>query len=85
MAKIELDGLDELEDFLNELKIDPPEAKAAVRDALNVIKAEVEPHIPDRTGALKRSQKISVRQDVKGVTTGQYKLDEFYAGFRVWH
>ena len=80
MAGIEVEGFEELEDFLNDLKIDPPEERRVVKQALDVIKAAVEPNIPKDTGELQKSQKTSVTQS-NGVTTGRYSVSKFYGRF----
>ena len=78
--KIYVDGLDELTDYLEDLKLSPEDEIRAVKKAMAMIGTEVEKETPVRTGALKESKIISVRR--KGfITIGYIKLDEFYGFF----
>jgi HK97 gp10 family phage protein len=80
MAGIKVEGFEGLTDYLEKMQLDPIQEKEAVRKSINVIKKNVEPRIPVKTGELKKSQKTSVRQN-KGLTIGEYRLDKFYARF----
>jgi len=80
VASIEIEGFEELEEFLQNLTVTDSDEKKAMKLAIDVIANEVEKNTPERTGKLKRIKK-TVKKDGFG-TVGTIKMGVFYDIFQ---
>jgi HK97 gp10 family phage protein len=74
---IDIDGFDDLEDYIQEMNITEEDGKRAVRKALNPIEEEVQKNTPSRSGKLKKSIKLNVKIEDLAIV-GTVRLNRFY-------
>lgn len=81
MARIDLEGMEELTDLLNKITINDADERKAMQLALEPVKNEVEKNAPMNTGKLKASVKIQVKREY-GQNVGKVILKEYYGRFQ---
>ncbi|NYB73856.1 HK97 gp10 family phage protein [Sedimentibacter hydroxybenzoicus DSM 7310] len=82
MARIELDGFDELNKLLESMTISEEDEKKSISAALEPVKKEVEKNTPEgKTRKLKASVKTKVGKE-DGQVIGKVILDEYYGRFQ---
>lgn len=78
---IEIEGLEELTEFLQDMNIDEADEVRAVKKAIDIIADEVEKNTPE--GATKRLKKIKKSVKKEGfATVGKVKMGAFYDVFQ---
>lgn len=82
MARIELEGFDELEKLLEKMTLTEEDARKAISAALEPVKAEVEKNTPvGATQRLKSGIKVRIGKE-DGKTVGRLTLGEYYGRFQ---
>lgn len=77
---IEIEGLDEFTDFLNDMTVDEADEKRAVRKSLKPIAEEIEGNTPKRTGMLSKLRETVKKEGF--ATVGAVRTKVFYDIFQ---
>lgn len=81
MARIDLEGMEELNKLLEKMTLTEVDERKAVSAALVPIKEAVEKHTPVDTGDLKKSIRTQVAKE-QGQTVGKVIMGEYYGKFQ---
>ncbi len=81
MARVELEGFDDLNKLLESMTLSEEDERKAIKAALEPVKAEVEKNAPAGTGKLRASVKTQVGKEA-GQTVGKVILGEYYGRFQ---
>ncbi len=85
MARIDLEGFDELNDLLQKMTLTEEDEKAAIRAALKPLKEEVQKNTPVRSGSGGGKLKANIRTRIgreDGQFVGKVTLGEHYGRFQ---
>lgn len=80
MARIEMEGFDELNELLKKMTLTEEDERKAIRAALEPVKEEVEKNTPVATGKLKGSVRISLAKEDHQIV-GKVTMGEHYGRF----
>lgn len=81
MARIEMEGFDELNKMIEKMTLTEADERKAIRLALEPIKKEVQKNTPVGTGKLKGSIRTSLGKE-NGQIVGKVIIGEYYGKFQ---
>lgn len=77
MNGIEIDGMEELQNLLQDMSLSEADEKKAMKKAITPVSNEVQRNTPYRTGRLKKSVKATVKKE-GFATVGIVRTGQFY-------